>query len=42
MYTLTRAYTLSSKLVVDKTIGAGLPVTEGKIPVLTMDVWEHA
>jgi len=31
-----------SKLVVDKTIGAGNPLTEGKTPVLTMDVWEHA
>merc|ERR1712216_651357 len=31
-----------SKLVVDKTIGAGNPITEGKKPVLTMDVWEHA
>jgi len=31
-----------SKLVVDKTIGAGNPITEGKTPVLTMDVWEHA
>ena len=31
-----------SKLVVDKTIGAGNPITEGKTPLLTMDVWEHA
>uniref|UniRef100_A0A7S0Q8E1 Superoxide dismutase n=1 Tax=Cryptomonas curvata TaxID=233186 RepID=A0A7S0Q8E1_9CRYP len=31
-----------SKLVVDKTIGAGNPVTEGKTPLVTMDVWEHA
>eukprot|EP00286_Rhodomonas_abbreviata_P018865 CAMPEP_0181306182 /NCGR_PEP_ID=MMETSP1101-20121128/10152_1 /TAXON_ID=46948 /ORGANISM="Rhodomonas abbreviata, Strain Caron Lab Isolate" /LENGTH=200 /DNA_ID=CAMNT_0023412199 /DNA_START=36 /DNA_END=638 /DNA_ORIENTATION=+ len=31
-----------SKLVVDKTIGAGNPMTDGKTPVLTMDVWEHA
>ncbi|KAJ1481476.1 superoxide dismutase, iron/manganese cofactor [Baffinella frigidus] len=31
-----------SKLVVDKTIGAGNPMTDGKKPVLTMDVWEHA
>jgi len=31
-----------SKLVVDKTIGAGNPITDGKKPVLTMDVWEHA
>uniref|UniRef100_A0A7S0VVA7 Superoxide dismutase n=1 Tax=Hemiselmis tepida TaxID=464990 RepID=A0A7S0VVA7_9CRYP len=30
------------KLVVDKTIGAGNPITEGKTPILTMDVWEHA
>mmetsp|Transcript_32068 Transcript_32068/g.66370 ORF Transcript_32068/g.66370 Transcript_32068/m.66370 type:complete len:239 (+) Transcript_32068:26-742(+) len=30
------------KLVVDKTIGAGNPITDGKKPVLTMDVWEHA
>eukprot|EP00960_Hanusia_phi_P046215 757697-Hanusia_phi.AAC.2 len=29
-------------LVVDKTIGAGNPMTEGKKPILTMDVWEHA
>jgi hypothetical protein len=28
--------------VVDKTIGAGNPVTEGKTPLVTMDVWEHA
>jgi len=28
--------------VVDKTIGAGNPITDGKTPVLTMDVWEHA
>ena len=28
--------------MVDKTIGAGNPLTEGKKPVLTMDVWEHA
>lgn len=28
--------------VVDKTIGAGNPMTDGKTPVLTMDVWEHA
>jgi Fe-Mn family superoxide dismutase len=32
----------SSKLVVDKTIGAGNPMTDGKKPLLTMDVWEHA
>mmetsp|Transcript_51972 Transcript_51972/g.126789 ORF Transcript_51972/g.126789 Transcript_51972/m.126789 type:complete len:200 (-) Transcript_51972:119-718(-) len=31
-----------SKLVVDKTIGAGNPITDGKKPILTMDVWEHA
>ena len=31
-----------SKLVVDKTVGAGNPITEGKTPLLTMDVWEHA
>jgi len=31
-----------AKLVVDKTIGAGNPVTDGKTPLLTMDVWEHA
>merc|ERR1719183_2379091 len=31
-----------SKLVVDKTIGAGNPMTDGKKPILTMDVWEHA
>lgn len=28
--------------VVDKTIGAGNPMTDGKTPILTMDVWEHA
>jgi Fe-Mn family superoxide dismutase len=28
--------------VIDKTIGAGNPVTDGKTPLLTMDVWEHA
>ena len=28
--------------MVDKTIGAGNPITDGKTPVLTMDVWEHA
>ncbi|KAJ1478963.1 Mn-superoxide dismutase [Baffinella frigidus] len=31
-----------AKLVVDKTIGAGNPMTDGKKPILTMDVWEHA
>lgn len=33
---------VSSKLEVDKTIGAGNPMTDGKKPLLTMDVWEHA
>ena len=28
--------------MVDKTIGAGNPMTDGKKPILTMDVWEHA
>ena len=32
----------AQKQVVDKTIGAGNPITEDKTPVLTMDVWEHA
>mmetsp|Transcript_81104 Transcript_81104/g.118766 ORF Transcript_81104/g.118766 Transcript_81104/m.118766 type:complete len:297 (+) Transcript_81104:37-927(+) len=30
------------KLVVDKSIGAANPITDGKTPLLTMDVWEHA
>jgi Fe-Mn family superoxide dismutase len=29
-------------LKVTKTSNAGLPITEGQIPLLTMDVWEHA
>lgn len=30
-------------LKVTKTIGAGTPLTEeGVVPLLTMDVWEHA
>jgi len=31
-----------TKLSVTKTIGAGNPMTEGLLPLLTMDVWEHA
>jgi Fe-Mn family superoxide dismutase len=29
-------------LKVTKTLNAGNPMTEGQIPLLTMDVWEHA
>jgi len=32
----------AKKLVVTKTIGAGNPMTDGLVPLLTMDVWEHA
>ncbi len=32
----------SGKLEVTKTPNAENPLTEGKIPLLTMDVWEHA
>jgi len=30
------------KLVVTKTSGAGNPLTDGLVPILTIDVWEHA
>ncbi|TAE80951.1 MAG: superoxide dismutase [Fe], partial [Alphaproteobacteria bacterium] len=30
------------KLEITKTSNAETPLTEGKIPLLTMDVWEHA
>lgn len=30
------------KLVVTKTTGAGNPLTDGIVPILTIDVWEHA
>jgi len=32
----------SGKLVIESTSNAGCPITEGKTPVLTIDVWEHA
>ncbi|KAI8470047.1 MAG: chloroplast Fe superoxide dismutase 1 precursor [Monoraphidium minutum] len=32
----------SGKLSIDKTPNAVTPVVEGKTPILTMDVWEHA
>ena len=33
----------SGRLQVTKTVGAGCPLTErGLVPLLTMDVWEHA
>ncbi|WP_374763850.1 superoxide dismutase [Yunchengibacter salinarum] len=32
----------NGKLEVTKTLNAGNPMTEGKTPLLTMDVWEHA
>eukprot|EP00877_Chromochloris_zofingiensis_P005166 jgi/Chrzof1/14650/Cz09g10230.t1 len=32
----------SGKLTVEKTANALNPVVEGKTPILTMDVWEHA
>mmetsp|Transcript_18190 Transcript_18190/g.25032 ORF Transcript_18190/g.25032 Transcript_18190/m.25032 type:complete len:226 (-) Transcript_18190:36-713(-) len=34
--------TNKNSLSVTKTIGAGNPMTEGLVPILTMDVWEHA
>eukprot|EP00581_Thalassiosira_minuscula_P008104 CAMPEP_0183704856 /NCGR_PEP_ID=MMETSP0737-20130205/2107_1 /TAXON_ID=385413 /ORGANISM="Thalassiosira miniscula, Strain CCMP1093" /LENGTH=238 /DNA_ID=CAMNT_0025931875 /DNA_START=61 /DNA_END=777 /DNA_ORIENTATION=+ len=34
--------TKKGKLVVTKTTGAGNPMTDGIVPVLTIDVWEHA
>ena len=30
------------KLEVVQTSGAGNPITEGRVPLLTLDVWEHA
>ena len=30
------------KLAVEKTPNAGTPLVDGKIPLITMDVWEHA
>lgn len=32
----------SGKLSIEKTPNAVTPVVEGKTPILTMDVWEHA
>ncbi|MCK5285273.1 MAG: superoxide dismutase [Alphaproteobacteria bacterium] len=32
----------TSKLEITKTSNAGVPFTEGKTPLLTCDVWEHA
>jgi Fe-Mn family superoxide dismutase len=32
----------SGKLSVEKTPNAVTPIAEGKTPILTMDVWEHA
>jgi hypothetical protein len=32
----------SGKLAIEKTPNAVTPVVEGKTPILTMDVWEHA
>jgi len=32
----------AGKLSIEKTPNAVTPVVEGKIPILTMDVWEHA
>ena len=29
------------RLVMTKTVGAGNPLMEGVIPILTIDVWEH-
>ena len=33
---------VGGRLVVEKTHGAGNPLTEGRRPILTLDVWEHA
>ena len=30
------------KLAITNTVNAGNPLTEGKTPILTLDVWEHA
>eukprot|EP00584_Thalassiosira_punctigera_P002050 CAMPEP_0172528302 /NCGR_PEP_ID=MMETSP1067-20121228/2739_1 /TAXON_ID=265564 ORGANISM="Thalassiosira punctigera, Strain Tpunct2005C2" /NCGR_SAMPLE_ID=MMETSP1067 /ASSEMBLY_ACC=CAM_ASM_000444 /LENGTH=227 /DNA_ID=CAMNT_0013312189 /DNA_START=125 /DNA_END=808 /DNA_ORIENTATION=+ len=35
-------YQDEQKLVVVKTTGAGNPITDGIVPILTIDVWEHA
>ena len=32
----------SKKLVVESTSDAGNPITAGRVPLLTLDVWEHA
>jgi Fe-Mn family superoxide dismutase len=32
----------SGKLSIEKTPNAVTPVVDGKTPILTMDVWEHA
>jgi Fe-Mn family superoxide dismutase len=32
----------AGKLTVEKTPNAVTPIVEGKTPILTMDVWEHA
>jgi Fe-Mn family superoxide dismutase len=32
----------SGKLSIEKSPNAVTPVVEGKTPILTMDVWEHA
>jgi hypothetical protein len=32
----------AGKLAVEKTPNAVTPLVEGKTPILTMDVWEHA
>jgi len=31
-----------SGLKITKTSNAGTPLTDGEVPILTMDVWEHA
>jgi len=33
---------VGGRLQVTKTLNAGVPLTDGAIPLLTMDVWEHA
>jgi Fe-Mn family superoxide dismutase len=32
----------AGKLSIEKTPNAATPIAEGRTPVLTMDVWEHA
>jgi Fe-Mn family superoxide dismutase len=32
----------AGKLTIEKTPNAVTPMAEGRIPILTMDVWEHA